>query len=120
MLLALLKSAFHGIHLNRDVTGSVTNTSTGNINVSMTVGSSSSSNVAGIYIGGALSGTLDNQGTITVSGIGTSYTANAYGVDITTIQAAGSFNNSGTISVTGSSAAYAIRGKHQCIGRNVH
>jgi len=100
-------SSFTGIFIKDDLSGSLTNTSTGVIDVSRTVGSSDSSALIGI---GAFSvtGTLDNQGQITVTGKGSSATALAYGISVGYVEVGGELLNSGDITVLGVNNASAV------------
>jgi len=99
------KTSFYGIHLDT-LSGTLTNTNTGNISVSRTVLDSSSSGLVGIDVD-TLTGTLNNEGSIVVTGTGTSYSAAAYGIYVDTVEATGVLNNSGDIIVAGHSYAYA-------------
>ena len=99
------ETSFSGIHVNT-LSGTLTNTNSGVIDVSRTVTSSSSSGLVGIGIN-TLTGTLNNEGAISVTGTGTSDDATAYGVQVSTLAAGGELNNSGNIIVNGISSAYA-------------
>ena len=97
---------FYGIHVGT-LSGTLTNTSTGVIDVSRTA-ETSSSGLVGIDVN-TLTGTLDNRGSIVVTGTGKdSGTSRAYGIYVSTLDASGSLINSGEIIVTGNSDASAI------------
>ena len=103
----------YGIFVDRiAVGGSVTNSSSGTINVAMTASASASNSVAGILVYSGNSGTLTNAGTITVTaheevptpidtgaGMSTASPGSilAYGIHIS--GTAGTLVNSGTITV---------------------
>ncbi|MFT5721185.1 MAG: outer membrane autotransporter protein [Motiliproteus sp.] len=90
--------SFYGIDIST-LSGTLTNTSTGSIDVSGTA-TEYSQDFGGIDIS-KLTGTLNNQGSIRVTGIGESDMVAATGMDISRMEGTGNINNSGEIVVTG-------------------
>ncbi len=89
----------YGILIDGDLAGTIVNTSTGSISVSATA-STSDAIPYGVYIQN-MTGSLDNQGTISVTGIGTDTTAQSTGVHVDTLESDGTLTNSNTIEALG-------------------
>jgi uncharacterized protein with beta-barrel porin domain len=90
----------YGITVGEDLSGSLTNTSTGTIDISATnTVSDSDVTAGGIGIDGSVSGSLTNDGTITVSAENTGDDIYATGIYVGG-EVSGTITNNGTLNVT--------------------